>query len=220
LLAGLANFLIEQKFDLKTLMKHILQSETYQRSSVSLPENASEMRYFSRHYPRRLMAEILYDSIAAVTEVPGEFTAVLLQDGSKQDTAFYPKGTRALQLYDSAVASYFLKTFGRNEREIACECERSNQPSIVQTMHLANGDTLNARLSHPEGRVTHLLARGLSDGDLLDEVFMLCLSRQPQLEERQRLEPSLTAATGDEKREVLEDLFWALMTSREFLFQH
>lgn len=221
LLEALAETLVDNGYDLKALMRLILQSETYQRSSDTLPENAGDSRYFSRYYPRRLIAEVLHDAIAGITEVPAEFTAVKLQDGSEEKTAFYPKGTRALQLYDSAVASYFLKTFGRNDRDIACECERSIQPSMVQAMHLANGDTVNAKLAKPESRVTRLLKEvGTDESKWVDEAFMLCLSREPTPVEKKHFQSMFAQAAPADKRATLEDLFWALLTSREFLFQH
>lgn len=221
LLEALAETLVDNGYDLKALMRLILQSETYQRSSDTLPENAGDSRYFSRYYPRRLIAEVLHDAIAGITEVPAEFTAVKLQDGSEEKTAFYPKGTRALQLYDSAVASYFLKTFGRNDRDIACECERSIQPSMVQAMHLANGDTVNAKLAKPESRVTRLLKEvGTDESKWVEEAFMLCLSREPTPVEKKHFQSMFAQAAPADKRATLEDLFWALLTSREFLFQH
>lgn len=221
LLAALAESLVSNGYDLKALMRLILQSETYQRSSVTLPENAGDTRYFSRYYPRRLIAEVLHDAIAGITDIPGDFTSIKLQDGSMQKTDFYPKGTRALQLYDSAVASYFLQTFGRNDRDIACECERSIQPSMVQAMHLSNGDTVNAKLARPDSRVTKLMAKdGVDSERLVEEAFMLCLSREPTEMEKKTFVDGLGKVTGVDRRQALEDLFWALMTSREFLFQH
>ena len=221
LLEALSETLIDNGYDLKALMRLILQSETYQRSSGTLPENAGDSRYFSRYYPRRLIAEVLHDAIAGITDVPAEFTAVKLQDGSEEKTAFYPKGTRALQLYDSAVASYFLKAFGRNDRDIACECERSVQPSMVQAMHLSNGDTINAKLAKPESRVTKLLqAVGMDETKWVEEAFMLCLSRAPTQVEKAQFQSVFATAAAEDKRAALEDLFWALLTSREFLFQH
>ena len=221
LLEALSETLVDNGYDLKALMRLILQSETYQRSSGTLPENAGDSRYFSRYYPRRLIAEVLHDAIAGITDVPAEFTAVKLQDGSEEKTAFYPKGTRALQLYDSAVASYFLKAFGRNDRDIACECERSVQPSMVQAMHLSNGDTINAKLAKPESRVTKLLqAVGMDETKWVEEAFMLCLSRAPTQVEKAQFQSVFATSAAEDKRAALEDLFWALLTSREFLFQH
>ena len=113
LLAALSKFLVENEFDLKGLMRLILRSETYQRSSGALPGNRDEDRFFSRQYPRRLMAEVLHDAVAGITGVPTDFNAIQMADGSTQATKFYPAGTRALQLYDSSVKSYFLKTLKR-----------------------------------------------------------------------------------------------------------
>ncbi len=220
LLEALSDYLVEQKFDQKALMRLILQSETYQRSSEALYENRDEDRFFSRQYPRRLMAEVLHDAVVSVTGVPSDFNAVALRDGSTQKTDFYPKGTRALELYDSAVESYFLKTFGRNERELACECERSNQPSLIQVLHVSNGNTINDKLSDKSSVVDHLLKENMSDAQLVEEVYLLCLSRMPEKGELERFVKILSAVKADEKKDALEDLFWAVMTSREFLFQH
>ena len=128
LLDALADYLIESKFDLRALIRLVANSATYQRSSRALPANAEERRYYSRFYPRRLMAEVLSDAISDVTSVSEKYVEIALNDGSSEKTDAYKAGTRALQLRDSAVRSYFLNTFGRNQREITCECERSNQP--------------------------------------------------------------------------------------------
>ncbi|MEM1442106.1 MAG: DUF1553 domain-containing protein, partial [Verrucomicrobiota bacterium] len=220
LLNELAAHLVENEFDLKSLMRVILNSETYQRSGEVLSENLADTKYHSRYYPRRLMAEILYDAIIDVTDVPSVFGNVVLRDGSTQKTEFYEEGTKALQLYDSAVQSYFLKTFGRNEREITCECERSNQPSMVQALHLSNGDTLNEKLSDEKSIVRSLLAREGSDQERLNQAYLRTLSRYPTEDESGRLLDLMKSAGPEEKHLILEDLFWALMTSREFLFQH
>jgi hypothetical protein len=218
LLAAISGYLIEHDYDLKALMRLILQSETYRRSSVALPENRTESRYFSRYYPRRLMAEVLYDAIADVTGVPSSFDQITLSDGSTTKTEFYEPGAHATQLFDSAVTSYFLDTFGRNEREITCECERSSKPSMVQVLHLSNGDTLNKNLAAEDGRVTAMLA--MEAESIVDQAYLLCLSRHPSGAERAPLVALFSGADVDGKRALVEDLFWALMTSREFLFQH
>jgi hypothetical protein len=198
----------------------MLQSETYQRSSRPLPENEAENRFYSRYYPRRMMAEVLLDAISQVTGVPTDFTEIAYPGADKQKTDFYPKGTKALQLYDSAVASYFLNTFGRNERMITCECERSNEPSLVQVLHLSNGDTINQKLQAKDNRLDQLQAAGLTNEQILEEAYLLTLSRLPTTEESSQLLAILNNASEQQKREVLEDLFWSLMTSREFLFHH
>lgn len=220
LLEALAGFLVENGYDLRAVMRAILQSETYQRSSEPVPGNEGDTRHLSRYQPRRLMAEVLHDAIAAVTGVPTAFTRIALSDGSTAATDFYPAGTRALQLYDSAVDSYFLETFGRNPREISCECERSNQPSLVQVLHVANGKTLNEKLAAEEGIVGRLLAESDDAGAIVDAAFLRCLARPPTTAEREGFVSILDETKGDEKRAAVEDLFWSLMSSREFLFQH
>ena len=223
LLSAAAQHLVDARYDLKSLMRTILQSRTYQRSSVPLDENRDEDRYFSRYYPKRLMAEVLLDAVSQVTDVPTEFTHVAFPGGDRQETKFYPKGTRAIQLYDSAVDSYFLKTFGRNDREITCECERSEEPSMVQVLHIANGDTINSKLSAKENRLTALLVSEKTDAEIVDEIFQLCLARKPTDKERTETVAVLGAvseADADQKRIVLEDVFWSVLSTREFLFNH
>ncbi len=193
LLDAISEHLVANHHDLKSLMRLILKSDTYRCSSVPLLENRQDDRYFSRYYPRRLMAEVLHDAITSVTQAPGKFDTITLFDGSLQGTGLYPKGTRALQLYDSAITSYFLSVFGRNEREIACECERSNKPSMVQVLHLSNGNTLNDKLRGADSRVTGLLDQ--ADDKMIDQAYLLCLSRQPGEQEREPIRQLLAAAS-------------------------
>jgi hypothetical protein len=218
LLQAISEHLAKNDYDLKSLMRLILRSETYRRSSTPLPENEGDQKYYSRYYPRRLMAEVLQDAITSVTRVSPKYNRITLSDGSTEGTSLYREGTRALQLSDSAVTSYFLKTFGRNEREITCECERSNKPSMVQVLHLSNGDTLNNNLRSKQSRVNTMITQ--SNDGIIDEAYLLCLSRRPSDSERKRLQNIFEVAPETERRGVAEDLFWALMTSREFLFQH
>ena len=220
LMEALCGFLVEQRYDLKSLMRLILQIATYQRSSETLPGNESDSRYFSRCYPRRLTAEVLSDAISTATGAPEEYTELVMEDGSTQKTEAYPKGRRALQLADSSVKSYFLKTFGRNQRAITCECERSNQPSVVQALHLSNGNTLNGKLAAKEGVLERLLAGNPTHAELVEAAYLQCLSRPPQAAEKGAYVALLDAAPVKERRAAAEDLFWALLTSREFLFQH
>ncbi len=220
LLAALSDYLLKNKFDLKVLMRLILESETYQRSGEVLSENRDDTKYLSRQFPRRLMAEVLHDAITDVTGVSDVFNKIALNDGSTQDTTVYKEGTRALELYDSAVQSYFLKTFGRNDREITCECERSNQPSMIQVLHLANGDALNGKLAAPKGIIERMLGEKMTDEAIVEEACLATLSRLPQAHEREGFLSLLKGAGEADRRVALEDLFWALMTSREFLFQH
>jgi hypothetical protein len=220
LLAALAEFTVEHGYDLKALMRLILLSETYRRGSQVLPENAGDRLWFARAYPTRLMAEVLSDAISDVTSVRDAYTEIALNDGSTQKVDAYGKDTRALELSDSAVKSYFLETFGRNDREITCECERSNQPSLVQVLHLSNGSTLNDKLAAKNGYLTQLLATEPANEAILEDAWLRTLSRFPTDEETKPFLEMLEAAAPEEKRAVVEDLYWSLLTSREFLFRH
>jgi len=207
LLSALADYLIEHDYDLKALMRLIMQSATYQRSSRPLPDNRDEQRFYSRYYPKRLMAEVLLDSISQVTGVPTRFKD-------------YPDGTRALELPDSDVESVFLKTFGRPERLITCECERTAQPSMVQVLHISNGDTINEKLASDRGVVQRLIQSGADNRTILEEAYLSALARLPTDGERQRILAELAKAAGTDRRVLIEDLYWGLLSSREFLFNH
>lgn len=220
LLSAAAQHLVKHDFDLKALMRVILQSNAYQRSSEVLEGNRADQRFYSRYYPRRLMAEVLLDAISQVTEAPSVFNEISFPGADKRKTDFYPEGTRAVQLYDSAVSSYFLKTFGRNTREITCECERSDEASMVQVLHLSNGDTLNKKLAAKDGRIQQLYDSKAPGEALVEEAFMAALSRRPTDAEKQQLREIIDNAAEDKRRIVIEDLFWSVMTSREFLFNH
>ncbi len=207
LLNAAAKYLVDRHYDLKALMRAILQSSTYQRASRSLPENAADERFYSHYYPKRLMAEVLLDSISQVTGAATEFPG-------------YAAGWRATQLPDSTVASYFLKAFGRPDRIITCDCERNAEPSVVQVLHIANGNSLNDKLQSTANRITKRLAENSKDEELLEELYLAALARFPTDEEKRAILPELAAATGADKRQAVEDLYWSVLSSKEFLFNH
>ncbi|MEX2287841.1 MAG: DUF1549 and DUF1553 domain-containing protein [Planctomycetaceae bacterium] len=209
LLAALSDYLVASRYDLKALMRTILTSGTYQRSSRVQPGNEADERLYSRYYPKRLKAEALLDALSQVTGTPTTF-------------AGYPAGTRALQLRDSKVASYFLNTFGRPERTLTCECERSNEPSMVQVLHIMNGDTINAKLEHEKSRVSQFVSAGAAPEQIVDDLYMSALARTPRSDEKAKILQVLAEAAADEKqrRLVIEDLYWSVLSSKEFLFNH
>ncbi len=200
-------------------MRLILQSETYQRSSETLYQNEKDSRYYSHFYPRRLKAEILLDSVAQVTSVPTTFS-IDRRNANRGTKESYPMGFRALQLPDSNIASYFLKSFGRADRIATCECERTNEPSMAQALHIANGDTLNDKLSTKGNRIDQLLDSKQPDEQVIAEAYLLALARQPSPAEKAKAAELLAGAPAEDRRATLEDLFWSLMSSKEFLFQH
>lgn len=222
LLAQLAQFVRENRYDLKALMRLILKSETYQRSAEATPGNADDLRFYCRYYPRRLMAEVLHDAVVQVTEVPSKFTEIEFPGSDKTATKAYPEGTSSLELSDSAVANYFLKTFGRHQRRITCECERSDQPTVIQALHLNNGTTLNEKLSDKQCVISRWIDNRVAIESVIEEAYLRSLSRLPSAAERKKV--GSVIAENDlaqvSRRESLEDLLWSLMTSREFLFAH
>lgn len=221
-LQALTEFLIDQDYDLKSLMRLIMNSRVYQLSSQTTEHNRSDARFYCRYYPRRLTAEVLHDAVVQVTGVPTAFDKIEFVGADKQPTGFYPLGTKALGLYDSAVSSYFLQTFGRHQRRITCDCERSNEPTVVQALHLKNGDTLNAKLSHADCIVSNWLNAALSLDAIIDQSYIRALTRPPTEREREKihLEFQSAAADGVSLREFVEDLLWSLMSSPEFMFAH
>ena len=207
LFARLAQELVHNNYDLKSLMRTILQSETYQRSHAILKENEADQRFHAHSQPRRLKAEVMLDAISQVTGVPTVFKD-------------QPAGTRAIQLPDANVASYFLDTFGRPERVLTCTCERSDEPSMTQVLHLLNGKTIQEKLESKDGRVAKFLETNIPNNDLIDIVYLSAITRYPTETERKQLSAVLDEATGDDKRAAIEDLYWSVLTSKEFLFQH
>jgi hypothetical protein len=250
LLTALAGDLAKGGYDLKSLMRKILTSATYQRTSATLPGNAGDERFYSRFYARRLKAEVLLDALSQVTGSPTSFKG-------------QPVGTRALELADSEADSYFLGVFGRPERLITCECERSNEPSMSQVLHLTNGNTLNMKIEASGNRIDRLLAA--DDEAIVEDLYLSALSRLPTPSERKRISSAL-AQTEDsdrlpalvdlrqkiaavqrikdaaarrkaierveeriraipaesvrQRRKAIEDLYWSVLSSNEFLFNH
>lgn len=207
LLNAAAKHLVEQKFQLKSLMRVILQSAAYQRSSMPLAANELDDRFYSRYYPKRLMAEVLLDATSGVTAQPSKFPG-------------FPDGYRALQLPSSSAASYFLSTFGRPDRLVTCACERSDQPTMVQVLHITNGETINTKLAAKDNALGKALAAGKTDAEVLDQLFLQALSRLPTAAEKDRVVKELAAAQGDDKRKAWEDVYWSVLSSKEFLFNH
>ncbi len=222
LLDALADYLIEHNYDLKSLMRLILSSQTYQRTAEANANNLADKRFYCRYYPRRLMAEVLHDAVVQVTGVPTEFKEIEFVGADKKPTEIYPAGTSALELYDSAVVNYFLKTFGRHQRRITCDCERSDQPTVVQVLHLNNGDTLNEKLANEKSVIRKWIAEDLTAAEVIDQAYLLSLSRGPSADERSRMLKLVADADQAEvlRAETFQDLLWSLMTSREFLFAH
>jgi hypothetical protein len=224
LLDALAQDFIAHHYDVKHLIQTIMNSATYQRTAKPVAGNAADDRFYSHYLIRRLPAEVVLDAYAQVTGVPTVFNIVNVgASGGTAPTAAYPPGTRALQLPDPLVVSQFLDAFGRPERTQTCSCERTSDATVGQALHLNNGKTLNDKLRSKASRVEQFLKDKLTDEEAIRQVYWLALSREPTAKELQRLQTLMAEAARAPqatRREVLEDLFWAVLTGKEFLFNH
>ncbi len=205
LLNALAKDFAGNKYDLKRLIGTILKSRTYQLSAIPNETNRDDAKYFCRAVTKLLTAEQLLDALCDLTGLPEKFAGL-------------PLGTRAVQLPDGEVNHPFLKTFGQPARELACECERESDGNLAQALQLINGPTVNEKVKNPNNRLGALLASKKSETEILEELYWLALARKPDAEETKTVQAHI-AKTAD-KRKAWEDVLWALLNTREFLFRH
>jgi hypothetical protein len=211
LLAELARYFSRERYDLKALMRTIVQSRTYQLSSQSNPTNRADEVNYSRARPRALDAVVLLDAISRVTGVDEEFAWHAFVGGGAART-----GTRAVELVPEIAPCRFLDAYGRPNRQALPE--RSNQPNIAQALHMLAGPTYNEKIARKGGRVDRLVARDASSRDAIDALYLAALCRMPTDEERTDLDALIR--NGRTRREGLEALAWALISSREFAYNH
>lgn len=218
LLDALTRDLISHHYDLRHLLRTIMNSATYQRSSRASAGSATDTMYYSHFYAKRLRAEPLMDAVCSVTGVPEKFPA----PGDSRPFNHVPAGTRAIALpaiMSDDVRSYFLEVFDRPQRTFdKCECVRAGHPNLAQVLHLMNGEWLHEKVTNPSGRLPAMVKAGKTDAEIVVELYRAAFSRQPTDDERQAAFKMLTQAPTRE--EGLEDLLWTLCNCREFLFNH
>jgi hypothetical protein len=207
LLDALGRRFAETNYDFKQIVRDICGSHTYQRSTAANDTNADDETNFSRATLRRLRAEVLLDVVSTATETQDKFRGL-------------PLGARAVQIADGNTSNYFLTTFGRASRGTACSCEVRMEPNLSQALHLLNGDTLQEKIAKG-GVVKGLLEAGRTPGQVIEELYLRTLTRMPTQQEHDGLLALVPAAgaEGDVQR-ALEDGFWAILNSREFVFNH
>ena len=205
LLDALAKELTDYRFDLKHLMATIMKSRAYSLSSEPTEFNQTDRQNYARYTPKRLSAETLLDAIDVVTGSPEKFQGL-------------PLGTRAIDLPDESVPSYFLNVFGRSMRESACECEKSYAPNLSQILHLMNSPELQTKIANDKGRLAAMLKENKSDEQILTEFYLRAFGRNPKPDELRDATAMLSSAK--DRKAALEDFEWMFLNSKEFLFNH
>ena len=205
LLDALAKDFIDSKFDVKHVVKAIMMSSTYQLSSDPHVGNIQDKQSYARTYPRRMLAEVMLDALNQVAGTTENFNGL-------------PKNTRAIQLPDESVPSYFLDVFSRPGRETACECERPKEANLAQALHLLNSADMQGKIASGNGRVANLLKAKKSDAEIVEEIYLWAYSRLPRADERRQLLEYVAGQT--DRKTGLEDVLWAVLNTKEFLFNH
>ena len=205
LLDALARELIDYHFDLKHLMSVIMKSRTYSLSSTPTEQNKTDHQNYARYTPRRLSAQALLDAVDEVTGSQSKFDGL-------------PPGTRAIELPDESVPSYFLTVFGRSMRETACECERSYAPNLSQVLDLMNSPELQNKIADQKGRLATMLKDKKSDEDVLTDFYLCAFGRNPRPDELK--DATAMLASAKDRKNALEDFEWMFLNAKEFLFNH
>ncbi|MGH7129972.1 MAG: DUF1553 domain-containing protein, partial [Planctomycetaceae bacterium] len=203
LLDELARQFVENGYSRKWAIRTIMNSRLYQLSSRKNEFNAEDDIYNSHAMTRLLTAEQLLDAICQVTGVPETFAGL-------------PVGTRAVELADPPTDHYFLKIFGQPQREMACQCERSTESNLSQALQMINGPVVHGKLRDENGRIAQLMKAGQSDEEIIETLYLAALCRRPAPEELQAARQHI--ARNEDRRLALEDVGWAVLNSKEFLF--
>ncbi len=204
LFKALGDKLTEYKFDVKQLVRDICNSQAYQRATQTNETNAGDTRNYAFARIRRVPAETLLDCISEVT-------------GTKDKFRGLPEGARAVQIADGSTSTYFLTAFGRSPRTTVCECEASTDPSLSQALHMLNGATTQGKIAQGQ-LVKKWLEAKMEVPQIIEHIFVRSLSRKPTEAEVQSL--TKLVAESPNPQAGLEDAFWVVLNSREFMFNH
>ena len=204
---ALAQHFVTSNFDLKALLRVIVSSRLYQLKSQPTKANVGDTRFYSHFRVKRLAAEALLDAVDLATGVQTKFKSL-------------PLGTRAIALPDAGdfYSNYFLKTFAKPKRASVCECERSADENLAQALHTLNGDTIAGKVANKNGRVGKLVTAKTTHKAIVEELYLATLGRRPSPEEQAACGEFLAASPSP--KECYEDLLWALLNSKQFLFVH
>lgn len=205
LLAELGKRFTDYNYDFRKLVKDICMSRTYQLSTQANETNETDHKNFAHAELRRMRAEVMLDCITQVTSTSNKFPGL-------------PVGARAVHIADGNTSTYFLTTFGRAKRETVCSCEVKMEPNLSQALHLMNGDTVNTKIR--QGGLIPLLVRDEKrpTNEVITELYLRCFGRTPTETEVQGLGKVIDEA--EDAQQAAEDIFWSLLNSREFLFNH
>jgi len=204
LLDALATHLRDAKFDLKVFTRTLLNSRVYQLSAETNESNRDDRHHFSHAWPKALPAEVLLDAVSQVTGVGEKFNG-------------WPAGMRSIHVWDNRMPSYFFRIFGRPVRNTVCECERSNEPSISQALHLLNSPELHEKIASRQGVARQLADSARKPAEIIAEIYLGALARFPSpAEETLMLEAF--AAPSVSRRQAAEDVLWSVLNTKEFIY--
>ncbi|QGJ69379.1 Translation initiation factor 2 [Planctomycetales bacterium 10988] len=205
LLETLGEKFAESNYDFKQLVRDICNSRTYQLSTQANATNSTDETNFSKAKIRRIRAEVLLDCLDQVTKSPSKFRGL-------------PLGARAVEIADGSTSTYFLQTFGRASRETVCSCEVKMEPNLSQALHLLNGSTVSSNIVRGKV-VSDALKEKQDPKQILETIYLRALCRKPSVDEVAAFNQML-AEKGANHQQILEDIFWAVLNSREFIFNH
>jgi hypothetical protein len=203
LLAALSEHFTKSGYDVKQLIRTIMNSRLYQLSSQPTEANAADSRYYSFYKVKRIAAEPLLDAIDDLAGTQTKFKNM-------------PLGTRAIELPDSEYPDYFLAVFGKPKRVSVCECERTPDENLAQALHTLNGDVLSSKIGNSQGRIAKLVSSKAEYAAAMEELYLAALARRPTEAELAAFEPLFKEAK--DKKTFYEDLVWSLVNSKQFLF--